>query len=111
MTVTADAPMIPVRALNQVQPYDWAAFLHARLDAVEPAAPLDGIKRGGYRLVYTDVESDFVKSNEKDRKIVLAIEKRDPDQAEQAARAHIRNAQLTRFSRGFVDAPRALERV
>ncbi|HEX3674606.1 MAG TPA: hypothetical protein VHU87_10065, partial [Rhizomicrobium sp.] len=44
-------------------------FLHARLDVVEPAAPLDGLKRGGYRLVYTDAESDFLKSNEKDRKI------------------------------------------
>jgi predicted metalloprotease with PDZ domain len=57
-----------VRALNGVVPNDWAGFLHARLDA-PVAAPLDGLKRGGYRLVYTDVESDFVKSNEKDRKI------------------------------------------
>jgi predicted metalloprotease with PDZ domain len=57
-----------VRALNAVVPNDWAGFLHARLDAPSPA-PLDGLKRGGYRLVYTDAESDFVKSNEKDRKI------------------------------------------
>ena len=49
-------------------------------------------------------------SDEEHRKIVLAIEKHDPDEAEQSARAHIRNAQLTRFSRGFVDAPWALER-
>jgi DNA-binding GntR family transcriptional regulator len=49
-------------------------------------------------------------SDEEHRKIVLAIEKRDPDEAERAARAHIRNAQITRFSRGFVDTPRALER-
>jgi predicted metalloprotease with PDZ domain len=58
-----------VRALNAVVPYDWAGFLHARLDAVEPGAPLDGLKRGGYRLVYTDTPSNFTKSNEKDRKI------------------------------------------
>jgi predicted metalloprotease with PDZ domain len=58
-----------VHALNTVVPFDWAGFLHARLDAVEPAAPLDGIKRGGYRLVYTDAESDFLRSNEKGRKI------------------------------------------
>jgi DNA-binding GntR family transcriptional regulator len=50
-------------------------------------------------------------SDEEHRRIVLAIEKHDPDLAEQAARAHICNAQLTRFSRGFVDLPRALERV
>ena len=45
-----------VAALNGVHPYDWAGFLRARLDAVGPEAkaPLDGLARGGYRLVYTD---------------------------------------------------------
>ena len=57
-----------VRALNSVVPYDWAGFLHARIDAVAPTAPLDGLKRGGYRLVYTDTPSDLAKSNEKNRK-------------------------------------------
>ncbi|HEY1629756.1 MAG TPA: PDZ domain-containing protein [Rhizomicrobium sp.] len=57
-----------VRALNAVAPYDWAGFLHARVDGLVPS-PLDGIKRGGYHLVYTDVESDFVKGNEKNRKM------------------------------------------
>lgn len=47
-------------------------------------------------------------SDEEHRKIVLAIERRDPDQAEQAARAHIRNAQRTRFRLGVVDPPRTL---
>jgi DNA-binding GntR family transcriptional regulator len=36
------------------------------------------------------------------RQIVLAIEKHDPDQAETAARRHIRNAQLTRFEQRAV---------
>ncbi len=57
-----------VRALNAVVPNDWSGFLHARLDAPD-AAPLDGLARGGYRLVYGDAQSDFLKSNEKDRKI------------------------------------------
>lgn len=57
-----------VKALNAVVPYDWAAFLHARIDAPVPA-PLDGLKRGGYRLVFTDTPSEFFKSNEKSRKI------------------------------------------
>ncbi|HEX3809457.1 MAG TPA: hypothetical protein VHW02_07120 [Rhizomicrobium sp.] len=57
-----------VKALNTVQPYDWAKFLHARLEDHAKGAPLDGITRGGYKLVYTDVESDFQKSNEKIRK-------------------------------------------
>jgi DNA-binding GntR family transcriptional regulator len=47
-------------------------------------------------------------SDEEHRKIVLAIEKRDPDQAEQAARAHIRNAQRTRFRHAVGDPPRTL---
>ena len=56
-----------VRTLNSVLPYDWANFLITRLDGNGPA-PLDGISRGGYRLVYTDKESDFQKSSEKTRK-------------------------------------------
>ena len=43
-----------VKALNAVQPYDWATFLRARLDGHGPGAPLDGLARGGYKLVYTD---------------------------------------------------------
>ena len=53
-----------VHALNAVLPYDWAGFLHARLDRRTHAAPLDGITRGGYRLVYTDQPSAFLKSFE-----------------------------------------------
>ncbi|WP_040843615.1 peptidase M61, partial [Nitrospirillum viridazoti] len=42
-----------VKTLNQVEPYDWATFLRTRLDTHQ-AAPLDGLARGGYKLVYTD---------------------------------------------------------
>jgi DNA-binding GntR family transcriptional regulator len=41
-------------------------------------------------------------SDDEHRAIVIAIEKRDPDQAEEAARAHIRNAQRTRFESGVM---------
>ncbi len=58
-----------VRALNGVLPYDWAGFLKTRLDEAGSPAPLDGIKRGGYRLVYTDKESGYTKSNEHVRKL------------------------------------------
>jgi predicted metalloprotease with PDZ domain len=50
-----------VSALNSVLPYDWAAFLKARLDAPDEA-PLDGLARGGYKLVYTNTPSDYFKS-------------------------------------------------
>ncbi len=56
-----------VRTLNSVMPYDWANFLVTRLDGNGPA-PLDGFTRGGYKLVYTDKPSDFMKSSERTRK-------------------------------------------
>ncbi|MBB2160245.1 M61 family metallopeptidase [Gluconacetobacter sacchari] len=51
-----------VKALNDIQPYDWAAFLHQRLDMTSEHGPLDGVTRGGYRLVYTDQPNSYVAS-------------------------------------------------
>ena len=58
-----------VRALNQVQPYDWATFLHARLDSHGPGAPLDGLARSGWRLTYTDTQSAMQKAADTGRKV------------------------------------------
>jgi predicted metalloprotease with PDZ domain len=57
-----------VKTLNGVQPHDWGKFLRARLDAVGAEAPLDGLARGGYRLVYSDTPSDFFKGAEARRR-------------------------------------------
>ncbi|WP_058189810.1 M61 family metallopeptidase [Terracidiphilus gabretensis] len=46
-----------VTDLNQVTPYDWAKFLHDRVDHINPRADLEGIERGGYKLVYKDKPS------------------------------------------------------
>jgi predicted metalloprotease with PDZ domain len=43
-----------VATLNQVQPYDWKAFLRTRLDYTGSELPEHGIERGGWQLVYTD---------------------------------------------------------
>jgi predicted metalloprotease with PDZ domain len=43
-----------VEDLNQVMPYDWATFLHDRVDKINPRADLAGIEQGGYKLVYAD---------------------------------------------------------
>jgi predicted metalloprotease with PDZ domain len=43
-----------VRDLNQVMPYDWAAFLHDRIDKINPRPDFAGVERGGYKLVYAD---------------------------------------------------------
>jgi predicted metalloprotease with PDZ domain len=53
-----------VAALNAVAPYDWAAFLRERLDAAGGAAPLDGVTRGGWRLVYTDERTNYFRQYE-----------------------------------------------
>jgi predicted metalloprotease with PDZ domain len=48
-----------VKALDGVAEYDWATFLRARLDAHQP--PLDGLEAAGWKLVYTDKQSEFEK--------------------------------------------------
>ena len=50
-------------------PYDWATFLHTRLEGHGPGAPLDGVARGGYKLVYTDTPTDYFKESETRRKV------------------------------------------
>jgi len=56
-----------VHALDTIYPYDWAGFLHARLDGKGPHAPLDGLARGGWKLVYTAEKSAMQKSVESRR--------------------------------------------
>jgi predicted metalloprotease with PDZ domain len=57
-----------VKALNAVEPYDWAGFLHSRVDSLGKGAPLDGLQRGGYRLVFDDKPNVLLKSLEAVRK-------------------------------------------
>ncbi|MDP3633597.1 M61 family metallopeptidase [Phenylobacterium sp.] len=58
-----------VKTLNAVHPHDWAAFLRQRLDGHGPGAPLDGVTRGGYRLVYSATPTDYTKTEEARRRI------------------------------------------
>jgi predicted metalloprotease with PDZ domain len=53
-----------VAALNKVEPYDWAGFLNARINRIAPRPPLDGLARGGWRLVYTATPTDYFRSAE-----------------------------------------------
>jgi len=59
-----------VKALNAVEPYDWSGFLRARLDSIGKPAPLDGLQRGGYKLVYSDTPSELLKTHEDQAKRV-----------------------------------------
>jgi predicted metalloprotease with PDZ domain len=53
-----------VNTLNQVAPYDWRGFLNARLLTTEPRAPLAGVRRGGWQLVYNDTPNGVVANRE-----------------------------------------------
>jgi predicted metalloprotease with PDZ domain len=53
-----------VKALNTVQPYDWAGFFRTRVYEVNPDVPENGFTQGGYRLVYNDNEPEWLKKSE-----------------------------------------------
>ncbi len=53
-----------VGTLAEIAPFDWAAFFDEKLNRTTSGAPLDGVERGGYRLVYKDRPSDYQISKE-----------------------------------------------
>jgi len=57
-----------VATLNDVFTYDWATFLKSRLETAGGKAPLDGIARGGWRLVYTETPNAYSDKNDAVRK-------------------------------------------
>ncbi len=48
-----------VQTLDAIAPWDWQAFFADRLTETHDHAPLGGIERGGYRLVYRDRPSAY----------------------------------------------------
>jgi predicted metalloprotease with PDZ domain len=62
-----------VQDLNAVIPYDWATFLHDRVDKIDPRADLAGIEQGGYKLVFND------KPNASERTMATMTESRGRD--------------------------------
>src|ERR1700722_10983962 len=73
-----------VNGLGSVESYDWAAFLRQRLDSIDKPAPLDGLRRGGYKLTYTDSPSEYQAATEDQRKRIdllnsIGIEVDDKD--------------------------------
>lgn len=61
-----------VKALNTVQPYDWAEFFRTRVYEVSSHVPMDGITQGGYRLVYNDNEPEWMKHMDPSRGVNFA---------------------------------------
>jgi predicted metalloprotease with PDZ domain len=54
-----------VRALNEIAPYDWSKLLRERVAATSAHAPLGGIERGGWQLVYNDKPNLFIQAEDK----------------------------------------------
>jgi predicted metalloprotease with PDZ domain len=48
-----------VDTLDQLAPFDWRGFFDEKLNRTTSGAPLEGIERGGYRLVYRDEPSEY----------------------------------------------------
>ncbi|HKS72771.1 MAG TPA: hypothetical protein VJQ82_06200 [Terriglobales bacterium] len=61
-----------VNALNQIAPYDWRGFWTTRLENHGPGAPLEGISRSGWKLVYDETRSEEIKAEEDKNKTVNA---------------------------------------
>ena len=57
-----------INTLNKIQPYDWASFIEERVYKTSNEAPKTGLTMGGYRLIFTDQQSAFIRSDDKRRK-------------------------------------------
>src|SRR5206468_275652 len=47
----------------------WTTFLRTRLDGHGPRAPLDGVSRGGYKLLYTETPTPYFRDSEARRRV------------------------------------------
>jgi predicted metalloprotease with PDZ domain len=61
-----------VKAMNTVQPYDWAGFFRTLVYDVNPSVPENGFTQGGYRLVYNDNEPEWMRKTESVRGVSFA---------------------------------------
>jgi predicted metalloprotease with PDZ domain len=59
-----------VAALDAVAPYDWRTMLNARVSAVAPEPPLNGIANGGWKLGFGEEPSEYQKALEEEYKTV-----------------------------------------
>lgn len=54
-----------VAMLDELAPFDWGGFFRDKLEGKHDDAPLRGIERGGFQLVYRDDPSDYWTNTEK----------------------------------------------
>ncbi len=59
-----------INGMNEIAKYDWRNFFLIRLQSLSPNAPLGGIGKGGWKLVYKDMPNNMEKVYEDVYKIV-----------------------------------------
>jgi predicted metalloprotease with PDZ domain len=59
-----------VKTLNEVVEHDWKGFLTTRLTATSPEPPLDGLTRGGWKVIYKETAGDLFRAREGEEKYV-----------------------------------------
>jgi predicted metalloprotease with PDZ domain len=59
-----------VQTLNSVVEHDWKGFLTKRLRETSPEPPLDGVTRGGWKLVYKETATDLQRAREGEDKMM-----------------------------------------
>jgi predicted metalloprotease with PDZ domain len=57
-----------VQVLNRVEPFDWATFFNERLQRTGAAEWESDLSQTGYRLVFTDAQSEYSKALDAERK-------------------------------------------
>ncbi|MFP5247046.1 MAG: M61 family peptidase, partial [Thermoanaerobaculia bacterium] len=55
-------------ALNAVAPYDWRAHFDERLNSTSPRAPMAGITKNGWKLVFNETPNESIKAGEEHNK-------------------------------------------
>jgi predicted metalloprotease with PDZ domain len=53
-----------VTALNGIVPYDWKKFFEERIRSHGPGAPLEGLKRSGWKISFNATPNEHMKSEE-----------------------------------------------
>ena len=53
-----------VAALNAIAPNDWKKFFEDRIHSHGPGAPLEGLERSGWKIVFNSEMNDHAKSEE-----------------------------------------------
>lgn len=59
-----------ITKLNAIAPHDWAKFIDTRINTPGQPAPVMGIEKGGYRLIWKEEPNPFDKARFADAKVV-----------------------------------------